>query len=120
MASTYGYITVANLEAYTGINYETTDAAYTDAYVEAQITLAERIVNSMSISAPTATADGTIVATLILSERLMRNVMIMDNHAEETPQEIARFFDHVVGVVLEPGKYSPVDSIPMNAIDPRR
>ncbi|KKL94101.1 hypothetical protein LCGC14_1868090, partial [marine sediment metagenome] len=37
MVSEYGYITVTQLEAYTGIDYEATFATYTDAYVEAQI-----------------------------------------------------------------------------------
>ena len=119
MASLYGYITVANLEASTGINYETTDAGYTDAYVEAQISIAERIVNSLCVSTPTSTTDGVYTATIILSERLMRNIMIMDNHAEPMSQEIKSFFDQILTLLLS-DKYSPVDSIAMNAIDPRR
>ena len=117
MGSEYGYITIANLEAYTGINYETTDAVYTDAFVEANISLAERTVRSMCITAPTATSDGIIVATLILSERIMRNVMVMDGHAVEMKDSIKAFFDYLIEVVLKKDKYSPVSIIPMSGAD---
>ena len=117
MASEYGYITVANLEAYTGINYETTDAGYTDAFVDAQISIAERSVNSMCIEAPSSVTDGVYAATLILSERLMRNVMVIDGYAEESKQSIIDFFDKLIEIILKPSVYSPVSSVPMQGID---
>jgi len=116
MASLYGYITVANLEAYTGINYEATKATYTDAFVEAQISLAERVVNAMCIEAPGAT-DGGVSATLILSERFMRNVMVIDGYAEEEKGSIKAFFDYLIEVILKADKYSPCGIVPMSGAD---
>lgn len=117
MASLYGYITVANLEAYTGINYETTKAKYTDAFVEAQISLAERAVRAMCIEAPSSATDGVVSATLILSERFMRNVMVIDGHANESPQSIKAFYNYLIEIVLKSDKYSPVDIVPMSGAD---
>lgn len=114
MASLYGYITVANLEAYTGIDYETTSATYDNTFVEATISIAERAVNTMCIEAPSSTTDGVYVATIILSERLMRNVMVIDGYAEESPDSIIAFFDKLIEVVLKNDVYSPTFSIPMS------
>lgn len=116
MASEYGYITVANLEAYTGIDYETTNAAYTDAFVLATITLAERLINGMCVVAPGAT-DGVIAATLILSERLMRNTMVVDGHAVVEPQDIKSFMDALIVVALKGDKYNPIDIFPMSGAE---
>jgi len=114
--SEYGYITVANLEAYTGINYETTSATYTDAFVAAQISVAERFVNAMCISAPGKT-DGVIAATYILSERFMRNIMFVDGFAPAVEQSIKAFFDYLINVILKGSKYSPVDIVDMSGAD---
>ncbi len=111
MASTYGYITVANLEVYTGINYEATFATYTDAYVEAQISIAERVVRGMCVDPPATATDPIYAATMILSERFMRNVMVIDGYAEEMPLSIKAFFDHLIDVVLAKQR-GFVDSIP--------
>lgn len=116
MASEYGYITVAELETYTGIDYETTKATYTDAFVIERITMAERVVNSMCIQAPGAT-DGAIVATLILSERFMRLQMIIDALATEMKDSVKAFFDYLIEVVLKGDKYSPVSIIPMSGAE---
>ena len=116
MVSTYQYITVAVLEAYTGIDYETTSATYTDVFVEINISIAEKVVNSICIQAPGKT-DGAEVATLILSERLMRNIMVVDGYAEVMDQQIIAFFDYLIGVVLAPDKYSPAGSVPSQGIN---
>ena len=100
MGSTYGYITIVNLEAYTGINYETTKATYIDAFVDAQISIAERIVRSMCVDPPAAATDEIYAATMILSERMMRNVMVTDGYAEPMPQDIQAFFDKVIEDIL--------------------
>lgn len=112
MASDYGYITVALLEAYTGIDYETTFATYTDAYVLAQISIAERIVRSMAIDPPAAATDEIYAATMILSERFMRNCMITDGFAEAMPQDIKSFLDKLVDLILKK-QLGMVDSIPI-------
>ena len=116
MGSTYGYITVAQLEAYTGINYETTSAVYTDAFVEAQISIAERVVNAMCVVAPGVT-DGVFAATMILSERFMRNVMITDGFADNIEQSIKAFFDYLIELILKPDRYSPMSIVPMSGAD---
>lgn len=112
MVSEYQYITVAKLEAYTGIDYATTFATYTDAYVEAQISIAERAVRSMCVNPPSTATDGIYAATMILSERFMRNVMIIDGYAEEIPQSIKTFFDYLIDVLLAK-QQGMVDSIPI-------
>ena len=112
MASDYGYITVALLEAYTGINYETTFATYTDAFVLAQISIAERVVRSISIDPPTTATDEIYAATMILSERFMRNVMVADGYAVEQPQSIKDFLDNLINLILAKQK-GMVDSIPI-------
>ena len=99
--STYGYITVANLESYTGIDYLVTSATYTDVFVEVQISMAERLVNQICVVAPGAT-DGSYFATMVLSERLMRNVMVGDGFAAEMPQSIVAFFDYLITIALKP------------------
>jgi len=101
MGSTYGYITITALEAYTGIDYETTYAIYTDVFVEAQISIAERFVRATSIDPPTTATDEIYAATMILSERMMRNVMITDGYANEMPQGIKDFFDKLVDLILK-------------------
>ena len=116
MGSTYGYITIANLEAFTGINYETTKATYTDTFVEAQISLAERVVNAMCVETPTS-SDGVISATLILSERFMRNVMVVDGYAEVMTDSIKAFFDYLIKIILKADKYSPAGIVPMSGAE---
>ena len=100
MASEYGYITLAALEAYTGIDYEATFATYIDAFVDAQISIAERVVRGMCVNPPATATDPIYAATMILSERFMRNVMVTDGYADEMPQSIKDFFDHLIDVVL--------------------
>lgn len=112
MVSTYGYITLAALEAYTGIDYEATYATYIDAFVDAQISIAERAVRSMCVNPPTTATDGIYAATMILSERFMRNVMIADGYAEEKPQSIRDFFDYLIDILLAK-QQGMVDSIPI-------
>jgi len=111
MASEYGYITLAELEVYTGIDYEATYATYTNAFVNAQITLAEKAVRSMCATPPATATDSVEAATMILSERFMRNVMVVDGYAEEMPQSIKAFFDYLITVILAKNQ-GAVDSIP--------
>ncbi len=112
MVSTYGYITLAALEVYTGINYEATFATYIDAFVDAQISLAERIVRSISVNPPATATDEIYAATMILSERMMRNVMVVDGYAAEMPQSIKDFLDRFINLILAKQK-GMVDSIPI-------
>jgi len=111
MGSEYGYITIAALEVYTGINYETTKATYIDAFVDAQISVAERIVRSIAIDPPDTATDEIYAATMILSERFMRNVMVTDGYAAEQPQSIKDFLDNLINLILAKQK-GMIDSIP--------
>ena len=116
MVSTYGYITVAQLEAYTGINYETTSAVYTDAFVEANISIAERVVRSIAVDPPATATDEIFAATMILSERFMRNVMVTDGYAVEMSQDIKNFMDVLIDTILAKQK-GMVDSFPVGRGD---
>ena len=117
MASVYGYITIAQLEAYTGINYETTKATYTDTFVDAQISLAERVVNAMCVETPSSASDGVVSATLILAERFMRNVMFIDEYATEVKQSVKVFFDYLIKIILKGDKYTPAGIVPMSGAE---
>ena len=99
------------MEAFTGIDYETTYAVYTDVFVEAQISIAERTVRGMCVNPPSTATDSIFAATMILSERFMRNCMVVDGYAKEMPQSIKDFFDYLIDVILAKQK-GMVDSIP--------
>ena len=77
MVSAYGYITVAELEAFAVTDYGTVDASYTDAVVEANISQAERLVNIYVGQTFTGTIpDGVVYVVLDVSFKLMHNRMV--------------------------------------------
>lgn len=117
MASEYEYITVANLEDKTVKDYSVINAKYTDAKVEAQITLAERFVRSQLEDAPDTATDGMIVATTLLAERFMHNLLVQDGKEKPLADNPQAFIDYIVDLALRKSEYSPVDSIPMQGID---
>lgn len=82
MVSTYGYTTVAALEAFSledfGASY-----SYTDAQVEAVITQAERLINTFCNTTFTGTIPDAIVSsTLELSYRMMLKRLIKDAYLD--------------------------------------
>lgn len=96
MASDYEYITVAELETYTGIDYSAKDATFTNGVIEAQISLAERIVNDIKRGSYSGTIpDDVVAATYLLSKRLMNNLMIEFGYGSEGDQ-IIQVLDDVV------------------------
>ena len=118
MVSEYEYITVAELEAYTGVDYSVVNAKYTGTYIDAQISIAERFINTqLPGTTPTAT-DGVIGATYLLSKRLMLNSMIADGHREPELAATTRFIDELITKFLHEDKYSPVDSIAQQGVNP--
>ena len=118
MASEYGYITVANLESYMAIDFETTDASYTDSVVEMRISMAERTINSLCHQSFSGTIpDAVVSATTIMAERFMLSLMKQDHPQSFKEQVDKDFFDQVINMILEDQKYSPGDSIPMQGID---
>lgn len=76
MVSEYEYITVAELETYTGIDYSAVDALFINGVIEGRISMAERIINKIKKTSYTAAPDDVVAATYILSQRLMNNLMI--------------------------------------------
>ena len=117
MVSSYGYITSAELEAYTGIDYSVVNAKYTAAVVDAQISIAERFVNTqLPGTTPTAT-DGVIATTLLLSERLMLNKMIADGHRAVELAPTTAFIDYLIEKLLQEDVYSPAGPVPMSGLD---
>ena len=118
MVSTYQYTTVAALEAYTGVDYSVVNAKYTNGFIEAQITIAERFVNTQLPGTTPTTTDGVIGATLLLSQRLMLNCMIADGHREPELAATTRFIDELITKFLHEDKYSPVDSIAQQGVNP--
>lgn len=79
MASQYGYITLAELEAYTSTDYSSISSDYTDANVEAVISQAERMVNIYCGQSFGGTIpDGVKAVTLELAARMMYNKLYLD------------------------------------------
>lgn len=117
MASTYGYITVAILEAFARKDYSAISALYTDAIIEAQISAAEEAVNSICGQSFTGTiADGVKVATKLIAKQFMLNVLYEDGWLTDPPH-VTKFYDETIDAVLKYHHYDPVDSVPMQGID---
>jgi hypothetical protein len=116
MVSTYGYITLANLEAYTGIDYSAVNATkYSDANVEAIITIAEKLVNGHCIQSFTTATDAVFSATIEVASRLMHNKLHADGYEPDTDK--VKVWDATIDVMLMNSVYSPIDLIPTQGID---
>ena len=113
MASEYGYITVANLEAYESTNYGNIDSTlYADANVEAKITIAERIVNGLVGTSYTGTIpDRIISATTIIAAQLMRTSLINNNYMEkgEVDSEKISWEGSFLKALLDPERADNLD-----------
>ena len=119
MVTVYGYITLADLEKFTGLDYSAIDTtAFADANVEAMITTAERIVNGYyGVSTGQTKTDGVISAVTIISAKILQqNMTVMGYSAEGviledivswTIREILKFF-------LDSDQSISVDTIPMS------
>jgi len=117
MASEYGYITVANLENKSGIDYSVRDAAYTDTIIEMNISTAERFVRTQLTDIPATATDGMVAATLLMSERFMHILMVKDGYVEPELKAIINFFDYTIRLMLNKDEYQPCGPIPMQGID---
>lgn len=98
-ASEYGYITVAQLEAHTGVDYSVLDATFTDGVIEAQISLAERIANDIKRQSYSTAPDDVVAATYLMAKRLMNNLMIEFGYGSEEDQ-IVQVLDEMVVHIL--------------------
>jgi len=90
MASTYAYAALADIENFTGIDYSSVDAtAFTDARVDATITIAERMVNAylgITDKAADTTTDAMIMATIVITAKLMDNKMNVLGYSSENAE----------------------------------
>ena len=80
MVSEYGYITVAELENYAGLDYSTDKSStYTDAVIEAVISQAERMVNAYTGQSYSGTiSDAVKYASMDVAFKTMHNRIISD------------------------------------------
>lgn len=119
MVSTYGYITVAVLESFAGVDYSGINAKYTDSLIEAQITLAEEIINTLTNTTFTgAVTDGVRSAAKILSKRLMNNLLIVDGYGKDGEVITPNIIDELVLNLIKQNDDVSVSSLPMNGPDP--
>ena len=115
MASLYGYITVADLEAYHVVTYDAVDALYTDAVVEAKITQSEKFIRG--ITDVTTATDGTKSLVLEYSKYLM-NLQFLEDHPETLREKpTLEVFNYMLSLLHPREQYTPVDSIPMQGAD---
>jgi len=109
MVSEYEYITVAELETYTGIDYSALLATFTNGVIEAQISNAERICNGIKRGSYTSTTvpDDVEAATYLMSQRLMRNLIIEFGYGNEGEEKVQVIDEVVIKMLaaLSPKKY---------------
>lgn len=121
MASTYEYLTLANLEKFTGIDYSTVNStAFADANVEMIITTAEELINGLlGVSTAQTVTNAITISTKFLSAWLMNQNMedlgygtentnpIYELSWKEIIELVKTFLNSDVGV----------DTIPMSGAD---
>ncbi|GAG31106.1 unnamed protein product [marine sediment metagenome] len=120
MVSVYQYAALADVEAFTGIDYSAINSTkFTAALVDAKITLAERMVNGyMGVTVDQTTTDGIKMATIIIAAKILHNNLIelgfhgKDEHNLEIidmsiPSILRLFLSYDAGV----------DAIPMSGAD---
>lgn len=95
MVSEYEYITVAELEAYTAIDYSVIDASFTNTVIEAQISIAERTANDLAGTSYATAPDDVVAATYLMAKRLMNNLIIEFGYGSEG-ETVAQVVDDIV------------------------
>lgn len=117
--SEYSYATVTNIEAFTGINYETLHASFTDIVVEAKITMAERMVNGyLGVDGAVTATDGVIMATIIIAAKILRNnitALGVYGNEEQQIEIITMSIPAILRTFLQTDV--GVDAIPMSGAD---
>ena len=116
MVSVYGYITLANLEDKSGQDYSVVDStAFTDAKVEAVITIAERMVNAyLGVSTGQTKTDGIITATVLIAERMMYDNMVALGYEKADAVKVNIYIDSIMEKWLKGDQDTIIDSIPMS------
>ena len=120
MASVYGYLTLANLELFTGIDYSVVNAtALADANVEMNITTAEELINGfLGVSTAQTVTSAISSSTKLLSGWLLNSLMESLGYSNEKPNPIflLSWVDIVALVkgILAGDQDTIIDSIPMS------
>ena len=120
MASTYEYCTVANVEAFTAIDYSALHATkFTDALIEAKITIAERMINAyLGSNGAVSKTDGVITCAIIISAKILHAAIIeLGFHGSVEHQR--ELIDISVPAILRMFLSTDVgvDVIPMSGVD---
>ncbi len=121
MATTaYDYISLANLEDFTGLDYSTIDATkFHDDKVNAMIAIAERIVNGyLGVTAAQTVTDGITSAVTIISAKILNhNLMIMGHLTQDILMEdvVSWNIREILKFFLDSDASIGVDNIPMNS-----
>ena len=120
MVSVYGYLTLANLELFTGIDYSVVNAtALADANVEMNITTAEELINGfLGVSTAQTVTSAISSSTKLLSGWLLNSLMESLGYSNEKPNPIflLSWVDIVALVkgILAGDQDTIIDSIPMS------
>ena len=120
MVSVYGYLTLANLELFTGIDYSTVDAtALADTNVEMNITTAEELINGfLGVSTAQTVTSAISSSTKLLSGWLLNSLMESLGYSNEkvNPIFLLSWVDIVALVkgILAGDQDTIIDSIPMS------
>jgi hypothetical protein len=119
MVSTYGYLTLANLEKFTGIDYSTIQATYfADANVEMNISTAEELVNAyLGVSTAQTITNAITLSTKFLTGWLLNNRIVNLGYGTENTNPIFELswieITNLVKEILEGDEDIMVTSIPM-------
>ena len=119
MVSTYGYLTLANLEKFTGIDYSTINAtAFADDNVEMNISTAEELVNAyLGVSTAQTITNAITISTKFLTGWLLNNRIVNLGYGTENTNPVFELswieITNLVKEILEGDEDIMVTSIPM-------
>ena len=113
MASTYGVITVANLESRSGEDYETS-YDYDDTLVEVKISDAEEFIKSTYNVTPTSSNSAHVsavgrIAEIEMANKIYREWGVPEKYTIVKESEYHNYVDHLFGVTMEFGFASHED-----------
>jgi len=123
MVSTYGYLTLANLEKFTGLDYSVVHpTALADANVEMNITTAEELVNGfLGVSTAQTITNAITVATKFISGWLLNALMDSIGEGVESPNPIFQLSWNqlldVVRIILAGDADVMVKTVPMSGAE---
>lgn len=118
--SVFGYATLANVEAFTGIDYSVVDAtAFSDSNVEYKISMAEYMINAhYGTSTAQTVTNGITMATIMITAILLDENMRHLGYHEEAEHSIGDVLGMDIHMIithyLVETEDGFVDSIPMS------